>query len=138
MAKILIVDDSRTSRRILRDLIEKSGNTVAGEAVNGREGVDMYMRLRPDVVTLDITMPVMDGVTALSEILEYDSDARVVMVSAVGQRNKIVDCIRIGARDYIIKPFEVSKVQEILIKIAASSVVDGADPMEGSPADITQ
>ena len=116
MANVLIVDDSRTSRRILRDLVESGGNKIVGEAVNGREAIDMYTALKPDVVTMDITMPIMDGTTALAEILDMDPEARVIMVSAVGQRSKIVECIRMGAKDYIIKPYELRQVIEVIDK----------------------
>ena len=77
MAKILIVDDSRTSRKFLRDILEKSGNEIVGEAVNGREGFDLYQKLRPDIVTMDITMPVMDGLDSLKLIMRFDPAAKV-------------------------------------------------------------
>ena len=87
MAKILIVDDSKTSRRFLRNMLEKAGHEIIDEAVNGREGVDKYKELHPDIVTMDITMPVLDGIDAVGEIMDYDKEAKVIMVTAAGQKN---------------------------------------------------
>ncbi|MBR6329005.1 MAG: response regulator [Lachnospiraceae bacterium] len=117
MANVLIVDDSRTSRRILRGIIEGMGHTVCGEAVNGEEGVRLYEELRPELVTMDITMPVMDGLTSMQKIHEIDRAAKVVMVTAVGQRNKVVECIKEGASDYVTKPYEVSDVEKVIEKV---------------------
>lgn len=86
MAKILIVDDSKTSRKILRNILEDSGHEVVGEAINGEEAVVKYKELQPDITTMDITMPVMDGLQALKEIMDTDKNAKVVMVTAAGQK----------------------------------------------------
>ena len=117
MAKILIVDDSRTSRKILRGLLEESGHEVVGEAENGQEGVDKYKEFNPDITTLDITMPVMDGLEALSKIKEFDRNAKVIMVTAAGQQNKMVEAIKNGASEFVTKPFEKENILKIIDKM---------------------
>ncbi len=117
MAKILIVDDSRTSRKILRGLLEESGHEVVGEAENGQEGVDKYKEFNPDITTLDITMPVMDGLEALTKIKEYDKNAKVIMVTAAGQQNKMVEAIKNGASEFVTKPFEKENILKIIDKM---------------------
>ena len=117
MAKILIVDDSRTSRKILRGLLEESGHEVVGEAENGQEGVDKYKEFNPDITTLDITMPVMDGLEALTKIKEYDKNAKVIMVTAAGQQNKMVEAIKSGASEFVTKPFEKENILKIIDKM---------------------
>ena len=119
MAAVLIVDDSRTSRKMMRNMVEAAGFTVADEAVNGQEGIDKYKELKPDLVTMDITMPVLDGVESMKGILEFDPKAKVVMVTAVGQQNKVIQCIKDGAFDYITKPYEQAQVekQDIVVKV---------------------
>lgn len=116
MAKILIVDDSRTSRKILRGILEELGYEVIGEATNGEEGVKMYEELKPDLVTLDITMPIMDGIDALKHIMAKDSSAKVVMVTAAGQKGNVVDALKLGAFDFISKPFEPEVISSSLKK----------------------
>lgn len=117
MAKILIVDDSRTSRKILRGLLEESGHEVVAEAENGQEGVDKYKEFNPDITTLDITMPVMDGLEALSKIKEFDKNAKVIMVTAAGQQNKMVEAIKNGASEFVTKPFEKENILKIIDKM---------------------
>jgi two-component system, chemotaxis family, chemotaxis protein CheY len=117
MAKILMVDDSRTSRKILRGILEENGHEIVGEAVNGEEGVRKYQELHPDVTTMDITMPVMDGLEALRQILEADKNAKVVMVTAAGQKSKMVDAVKYGAVEFLAKPFEADQIVQILHKI---------------------
>ena len=97
MANILIVDDSRTSRKILKGILEGEGYEVVGEATNGQEGYDRYVELKPDVVTMDITMPVLDGIEALKKIKSEYPDAKVVMVTAAGQKTKMVEAVQNGA-----------------------------------------
>ena len=108
--KVLITDDAPIIRLMLKDIIEFSGYEVVGEATNGFEAVDMYKNLKPDVVTMDIIMPEKDGIEALEEILNFDPDAKVVMVTAIDQRDSLMKAIRIGATDYIVKPFENDRV----------------------------
>lgn len=116
MAKILIVDDSRTSRKILKNIIEENGYEIAGEAENGEIGVNLYKELKPDLVTLDITMPVMDGVSALKAIMEYDSSAKVIMVTAAGQKGNVVEAIKLGAFEFVTKPFDPDVIKDVFGK----------------------
>ena len=116
MANILIVDDSRTSRRILRSILEEDGHVIVGEATNGQEGFEQYMSLKPDIVTMDITMPVMTGVEALKKIIEADSNAKVVMVSAAGQQHNMLEAVQSGAADFISKPFDVDTIKNMVKK----------------------
>jgi len=117
LATVLIVDDSRTSRRMLRELIEKMGHTVIGEAVNGEDGFLKYKELNPDLVTLDITMPKLDGIEALQLIRKYNPEANAVMITAAGQRDKMVQAVKYGAAEFITKPYEQDEVENILKKI---------------------
>ena len=110
MANILIVDDSRTQRKMLRRILEEAGHTIIGEAVNGEDGYLKYKELNPDVVTLDITMPKMDGLEALCLIKKYDEKATAIMITAAGQKEKIKQAIRDGATEFVAKPFEPSNV----------------------------
>lgn len=106
MASVLIVDDSRTSRKLLEGLLEKNGYNIAAIACNGEEAVSLYRQYHPDIVTMDITMPVLDGITSLKQIKQADPKAKIVMVTAAGQRGKMVEAIKYGADDFITKPFE--------------------------------
>ena len=106
MANILIVDDSRTSRKMLRNLLEENGHVVVGEAKDGQEGVDLAKELNPDVITLDITMPVLDGIGALELIKQDNPNAKVIMVTAAGQKDKIVKAVKLGASEFVSKPYE--------------------------------
>ena len=117
--RILVVDDAMFMRRMLRDILTKNGYEVCGEAANGQEAIDKYIELRPDLVLLDITMPKMDGITALKEIKKIDPQAVVVMCSAMGQQAMVIDAIQGGAIDFIIKPFQEDRVLESLHKLDA-------------------
>ncbi len=110
MAKILIVDDSRTSRKILKGLLEDGGHEIIGEASNGEEGVIRYKELRPDIVTMDITMPTMNGLESLMCIKKEDDKSKVIMITAAGQKEKMVQAIREGADDFITKPFDAEQI----------------------------
>ena len=114
MGKILIVDDSRTSRRMLREILEGAGHEIIGEATNGEEGYLMYKELNPDLVTLDITMPKMDGIEALMLIKKYNKDAEVVMISAAGQKDKMIQAVKYGASEFITKPYDVEEVERVV------------------------
>ena len=107
---VLVVDDSKMSRKMLRTILEEEGYAVIAEAGNGEEGVEAYKKYHPTVVTLDITMPRLDGIGALKEIMAYDSSARVVMITAAGQQQKIIEALKLGAQKFITKPFEQSEV----------------------------
>lgn len=112
MAKILIVDDSRTSRKIMRKVLEECGHEIVGEATNGEEGVIKYKELNPDAVTMDITMPKMDGIECLKVIRHYDEDAKVIMVTAAGQKDKMVEAIKNGAAEFLTKPFSEEAIKK--------------------------
>ena len=118
MAKILIVDDSRTSRKMLRNILKSNGHEIIDEAVNGQEGVQKFQALKPDVVTLDITMPVVDGVEALKMIKALDPESKVVMVTAAGQKNKMIECIKAGANEFLTKPFEQQEIVDVINKMS--------------------
>jgi two-component system chemotaxis response regulator CheY len=113
---VLIVDDLAFIKMVLRDILEKSGFHVVGEASNGEQAIAMYQERRPDVVLMDITMPDMDGLTALKRIKEIDPEARVIICSALGQQRLIVQAIQLGARDFIVKPFQPPRVVAALKK----------------------
>ncbi|MDE5891451.1 MAG: response regulator [Acetatifactor sp.] len=116
---VLVVDDSRMSRKMLRTILEEGGYAVIAEAANGEEGLEAYKQYHPSVVTMDITMPKMDGITALRELKAYDSNARVVMITAAGQQQKIIEALKLGAERFITKPFDQNEVMttlELLIK----------------------
>jgi len=108
--RILIVDDSGMSRKMLRNLLEAEGYSVVGEASDGVEGVLAYKQCNPDLVTLDITMPNMDGTQALRQIIDFDGDAKVIMITAAGQQNKIIEALKAGAEKFVTKPFEKKEV----------------------------
>lgn len=114
MAKILIVDDSKTSRRILKGMLDECGHEVIAEAENGEEGYLKYKEIHPDIVTMDITMPKMDGLECLKVIKHYDADAKVIMVTAAGQKDKIMEAIKNGAAEFITKPFEKADIAKAL------------------------
>ena len=108
MAKILIVDDSKTSRKFLRNMLEDAGHEIVSEAVNGVEGVEKFRLYKPDVVTMDITMPVMDGIEAVREI---------IMVTAAGQKTNMVEALKRGAADFIQKPFDSAVIINTIEKV---------------------
>lgn len=104
--RLLVVDDALIMCAMIKDVARHAGWEIAGEAANGAEAVARYRELKPDLVTLDIVMPEMDGVEALCTIRAEDPAARVVMVSAIDQRAKLTECIQLGARDFVVKPFD--------------------------------
>jgi two-component system, chemotaxis family, chemotaxis protein CheY len=110
MARVLVVDDAAFMRKMVTDALTKGGHEVIGEASNGIEAVERYRELRPEVTTLDITMPEKDGLAALQEIIGLDPSARVIMCSALGQESKVLESIKIGAKDFIVKPFKAERV----------------------------
>jgi len=109
-AKILIVDDLSFMRMIQKEILSQRGYVVVGEASNGLEAVEKYRSLRPDLVLLDITMPQMNGLEAMRKIFSIDPQARVIMCSALGQQNLIVEAIRAGVKDFIVKPFKPERM----------------------------
>ncbi len=114
--KVLIVDDAAFMRMMIKEILTKNGYTVVGEASDGAQAVEKYKELGPDLVTMDITMPEMDGITALKEIKKLDSNARVIMCSAMGQQAMVIDAIQAGAKDFIVKPFQADRVIEAIKK----------------------
>ena len=110
---ILVVDDAAFMRSMIRDIFARGPFVVAGEADNGVEAARLYRELRPDLTTMDIVMPLMDGITALKEIVRIDPAAKVVMVSALGQEALIAEAIESGASDFIVKPFQASRVLKV-------------------------
>jgi two-component system chemotaxis response regulator CheY len=119
MARVLVVDDAAFMRKMVSDVLTKGGHEVVGEAGNGTEAVDRYAELRPEVTTLDITMPEKDGLAALREIIQLDPAARVVMCSALGQETKVLESIKAGAKDFVVKPFQAERVLEAVGKALA-------------------
>ncbi|CAM3771644.1 response regulator [Alkalicoccus chagannorensis] len=116
MAKLLITDDAAFMRMTLKKMVTDAGYEVVAEAENGQEAVEMYKEHQPDLVTMDITMPEMNGIEALEKIREQDPSAKVVMCSAMGQQNMVVDAIQKGAVDFIVKPFDEARIKESLEK----------------------
>lgn len=115
--RILIVDDAAFMRMMIKDILVNNGYEIVGEANNGIKAVEMYKKERPDLVTMDITMPDMDGITAVKEIRKADPSARIIMCSALGQQSMVMDAIQAGARDFIVKPFQPDRVIEALKKV---------------------
>lgn len=104
--RVLLVDDSSTIRKLAAQMLRSEAFEVCGEAANGEEAVAMYQELKPDAVTMDVNMPVVDGVESLRRLLTYDTDARVVMVTSEGHRDLVIEAIKQGARGYVVKPFQ--------------------------------
>jgi two-component system, chemotaxis family, chemotaxis protein CheY len=119
MARVLVVDDAAFMRKMVSDALAKGGHEVVGEAGNGVEAVTRFQELKPDLMTLDITMPEKDGLTALAEIVAADPSARVVMCSALGQEAKVLEAIKLGAKDFVVKPFQPDRVIEAVGKALA-------------------
>lgn len=116
MAKVLVVDDAAFMRMMIKDILVKGGHEVVGEAENGRVAVQKYQELLPDIVTMDITMPEMEGIEALKEIRKQHPAAKVIMCSAMGQQGMVVQAIQAGAKDFVVKPFQGDRVLESLAK----------------------
>lgn len=116
MARVLVVDDAAFMRKLVTDALSGGGHEVVGEAGNGAEAVARYQELRPDLTTLDITMPEKDGLEALREIIAIDPSAKVVMCSALGQESKVLESIKLGAKDFVVKPFQPDRVLSAVSK----------------------
>ncbi|MBT2636914.1 MULTISPECIES: response regulator [unclassified Bacillus (in: firmicutes)] len=117
MARILIVDDAKFMRITLTNILKKANHEIVGEAENGREAVMLYRELKPDLVTMDITMPEMSGLDAVKEIKREFKDAKIIMCSAMGQQKMVVDAIEAGAKDFIVKPFDDSQVVDSVLRV---------------------
>jgi two-component system chemotaxis response regulator CheY len=118
--RLLIVDDALFMRKRIREIAESAGWEIAGEAEDGEQAVAIYQQEKPDLVTLDIVMPKLDGVSALKKLMQHDPQARVVMVSAVNQKPKLIECIQAGAIDFIVKPFNQAMLREFFEKSLAA------------------
>ena len=114
--KVLVVDDAAFMRMMIKDILSKNGYDVVGEAENGVKALEKYQELKPDLTTMDITMPEMDGITAVKEIKKIDPSAKVIMCSAMGQQAMVIEAIQSGARDFIVKPFQPDRVLEAVRK----------------------
>lgn len=117
MANILVVDDAAFMRMMVKDILIKGGHQVVGEAANGAEAVEQYGKLKPDLVTMDITMPIMEGIEAVKLIKQADPQAKIIMCSAMGQQGMVVQAIQAGAKDFIVKPFQADRVLDAIKKV---------------------
>lgn len=115
--RVLIVDDSSFMRMIIKSILEPHGYEIVGEASDGTEALEKYKSLKPDLVTMDITMPTMDGISSLIAIKEFDPDALVIMISAMGQQLLVIESIQAGAKDFIVKPFNEDNVLLVLSRL---------------------
>ena len=117
--KILIVDDATFIRTMVKDILSPKGFEIAGEAANGNEAVQKYFEIKPDLVTMDITMKEKDGLQAAKEILAKDPNARIIMVTALGQEKMLIDAFKIGVKDFVVKPFEPERILSAVEKALA-------------------
>jgi two-component system, chemotaxis family, chemotaxis protein CheY len=123
MARILIVDDTRFMRETLTGIIQKANHEVVGEAENGLEAILLYRKIKPDLVTMDITMPEMSGLDAVRQIKKEFPDAKIIMCSAMGQQKMIVEAIEAGAKDFIVKPFDDNRVLEAIDRVLSKQEI---------------
>ncbi|MDR3237113.1 MAG: response regulator [Spirochaetia bacterium] len=112
MAKVLIVDDAKFMRILVKDALGSAGHEIVGEAENGNQAVDLFKKLKPDLITMDITMREKDGIEAAGEILAMDPTARIIMVTALGQENLLTKAIKMGVKDFVVKPFPPGRLQK--------------------------
>jgi two-component system chemotaxis response regulator CheY len=115
--RVLIVDDAAFMRMMIKDILGKNGYEIAGEAGDGTQAIEKYRELQPDLVTMDITMPEKDGIQALKDILAADSQAKIIMCSAMGQQTMVIEAIQAGAKDFVVKPFQADRVLEAVRKV---------------------
>ncbi|MDF2928222.1 response regulator [Anaerospora sp.] len=114
--RVLVVDDAAFMRMMIKDILSKNGYEIIGEAENGLKAIEKFQELRPDLTTMDITMPELDGISAVKEIKKMDPAAKVIMCSAMGQQAMVIEAIQSGARDFIVKPFQPDRVLEAVRK----------------------
>lgn len=119
MVRIMVVDDAMFMRKMLTDILVKQGYKVVCEASDGEEAIKQYMVHKPDLVTMDITMSTMDGISALRKLREVDPDVKVIICSAMGQQSMVLDAIKAGAKDFVVKPFKPERVVEAITKVLA-------------------
>ena len=137
MKRLLVVDDALFMRKLIGDVASEAGWEIAGEAPNGQEAVTLYDRIRPDLVTMDLVMPIMDGLTALREIRARDPEAQIIVVTALDQKQALMDSIQFGAIDFIVKPFERARVLALLQKLGSGETAPTGSPIEKHRADDT-
>lgn len=118
MIRVMVVDDAAFMRLSIRTILEQHGFEIVAEAANGIEAIAKYLEVKPDVVTMDITMPEMGGIEAVEKICAIDKKARIVMVSAMGQESIVIDAVKVGAKSFIVKPFKADRVIEVLTQVA--------------------
>lgn len=117
MAKVLVVDDAKFLRVMIRSILESNAYDVVAEAENGKEAIELYQKHKPDIVTMDLTMPVMNGIEAIRELQKIDEHVKVIICSAVGQKHVVVEAIEAGAKDFIVKPFNEGKVLDTVNRV---------------------
>jgi two-component system chemotaxis response regulator CheY len=120
MARILIADDALFMRTVVKKALTSGGHEVVGEAENGRKAVEMMTALNPDLILMDITMPEMDGLAALAEIMQTNPAMRVIMCTALGQQDKVRQALTTGAKDYVVKPFDPTKLVETVNRVLSA------------------
>jgi two-component system chemotaxis response regulator CheY len=116
---VLVCDDAVFMRTMVSDILSQAGFTVVGEAENGKQAVEKYQQLKPDLVTMDIIMPEMGGIEAVRKITQLDPGARILMCSAMGQQSLVQEALQAGARDFVVKPFQPSRVLEAVQRVLA-------------------
>ncbi|MBT2215010.1 response regulator [Virgibacillus dakarensis] len=128
LARILIVDDAAFMRVTLASIFKRENHEIVGEAKDGNEAIELYKRTNPDLVTMDITMPVMNGIDAMKEIIKYDEHAKIIVCSAMGQQKVVTRAIEIGAKDFIVKPFDENRVLETIDRVLHKIKRAGSHP----------
>lgn len=117
MARILVVDDAKFMRTTLQSILTKDNHDVVGEAENGKEAISLFLKEKPDLIIMDITMPIMNGIEAIKEIMKIDSNASILVCSAMGHQKVVVEAIELGAKDFIVKPFDEHRVLETVNRV---------------------
>ncbi|MDZ4727823.1 MAG: response regulator [Leptospira sp.] len=116
MARILVVDDAKFMRTLVKDALVGAGHEIVGEAENGNIAIEQYKALKPDLVTMDITMREKDGIEATKEIIKFDASAKIIMVTALGQEDLLAKAIKMGVKDFVVKPFPPERLQQAAAK----------------------
>lgn len=117
--RILVVDDAAFMRMMIKNILSKNGYEIVGEAENGKDAIELYKKLKPDLVTMDITMPEMNGIEGVKAILEFDPNAKIIMCSAMGQQAMVMEAIQVGAKDFIVKPFQQERILQAIGRVLA-------------------
>lgn len=120
MAGILITDDTAFMRMTLKKILSQNGFEIAGEAADGLESVEQYKKVSPELVTMDITMPNMDGIAAIKEIISFDANAKIIVCSAMGQKTLVIEALNAGAKDFVVKPFQPDRIVDAVQKVLKS------------------